>query len=399
MLTTDNIFKDFDADDITPASIESENIYAWLEPNQRTVKDRLSEIGLRPYRPRFLQGSPIPQLEPDVTTARYFFKVYDRTSGVQLMDEASYPQFTVTYGHIDGKGSPPGSNLPTQAIYRQYTNSVLAQDETSFGFDRDHFYAVNLNRRTFHQSLRPGHWELTLAFEGTGPMNGVKLVDQSVADGSLAGEEEIEVVEGDIDARTVEDSPVSSRTYGYVYPKKGIIILNPDALGDVAVDVSGQNENLEENIIPELRDPQTVLSESSSREVVTNQDGNYVWEGGFDGDQNAAESEFPDWPYFRNHKNMFDAVDRGESFRAQAIRDRVKVTYTASLEQPEGNYSLNPTYSDDQGNITFPDAPGTYPTAVGLYNDDFELLAVAKISPPERKTNRDAFSVDVTLDF
>lgn len=399
MLNTENIFKKFDATDISPASIEEKNIYAWIQPENRQKKDRLADFGLRPYRPPSLQNSPVPQLEAGTTTSRYFFKVYDRTDGIQLADKAKYPQFTVTYGHSEGKGSPPNSNLPTQAIYRQYANSVLSKNEISFGFDRDHFYAVNLNRRTFRKSLRPGHWELTLAFEGTGPMNGTTLVDRSLADSDLTDQEEIEIAPGDLDSGVVGANPVSSRTYGYVYPKKGILILNPDALADVAADVSGQNESLEEKIVPELRDPQDVLSGPAPRSVTTNSEGVYEWTGGFDGNQKDAEKTFADWPYYRNHKKIFDAIKRGESFRAQSVRNEVKITYTASLEQSEGNYSLNPTYSDEEGNITFPDKPGTYPTSVGLYDDDYQLLAVAKISPPKRKTNRDAFSVDVTLDF
>ena len=394
MLDTENIFKQFDATDISSASIEEKNVYAWIQPSERQKKDQLADLGLRPYRPPFLEGSPIPQLE--ATTSRYFFKVYDRTDGIQLTDKAKYSQFTVTYGHSEGKGSPPDSNLPTQTIYRQYANSVLPKNETSFGFDRDHFYGINLNRRVFGESLRPGHWELTLAFEGTGPMNGTKLVDKSLVDSDLADQEEIEIVPGDLDAASIEPNPVSTRTYGHVYPKKGILILNPDALADVAMDVSVQNQ---EKIVPELRDPQDVLSKQSPRTVNKTTEGSYEWTGGFDGSQKDAKNQFPDWPYYRNHKKIFDAIRRGESFRAQSIRSEVKITYTASLEQTERNYSLNPTYSDEEGNITFPDKPGTYPTAVGLYNDSYQLLAVAKISPPKRKTDLDGFSVDVSLDF
>ena len=398
MLDTENIFKKFDATDISSASIKEENVYTWIQPEDRQTKDKLADFGLRPYRPPFLQGSPVPQLEAGTTTSRYFFKVYDRTDGIQLADKTKYPQFTVTYGHSEGKGSPPNSNLPTQAIYRQYANSTLPKRKSSFGFERDHFYAVNLNRRTFRKSLRPGHWELTLAFEGTGPMNGAALVDKSLVNSNLADKEEIEIVPGDFNAKTVQSSPESERTYGYVYPKKGILILNPDALADVAASLSGQNENLEETIVPELRDPEDVLSGSAPRSVTTN-NGVYEWTGGFDGNKSSAENKFSDWPYYRNHKKFFDAIQRGESFRAQSVRNEVKITYTASLEQSEGNYSLNPTYSDDEGNITFSDKPGTYPTTIGLYDDDYQLLAVSKISPPERKTNRDGFSVDVTLNF
>lgn len=53
----------------------------------------------------------------------------------------------------------------------------------------------------------------------------------------------------------------------------------------------------------------------------------------------------------------------------------------------EFNYSNNPTFSDEFGliNESFTADPVTYITTVGLYNDDNQLLAVAKLSQPLQK--------------
>ena len=404
MIDTSSIFQEFSDDEISEPSIETENVYGWIAPDLRDEKDQLTTFGLRPYRPRFQPGTPVPQLQPGEITSRYFFKVYDRTDeeGIQLFDEASYPQFTVTYGHTDGLGSPPNSNQPTEAIYQQYANSVLPKNEDSFGFERDHFYAVNLNRRAVQDSIREGYWELTLAFEGQGPQNGVTLVDETVSNPSAADKQQIEVVPGDLNS--VASSPLSDKTYGYVYPAKGIIVLNPDALSDHAYELEQQQgtSGMLEAITPEIRDPNAVIGTSGTYEVVqnTNSDGEEIYEftGGFV-DVQAAEQTYPAWPFVRNHRKIYESINRGESFRLQAKKKVIDATYTVVLDQEEGNFSFNPTYYDSQGNITFPEAPGTYPTAIGLYNDDYELLAVGKLSSPEFKDDDNGLVVDITLDF
>lgn len=391
MLTIDNIFTEFDDGDIVEAAVTTENVYGWLRPDDRQQKDELSEISLRPYRPRFNPGDPVPQLQPG-PIPRYFYKVYDRTSGIQLYDEAKYPQFTVTYGNANGDGVPPSSDIqPTRAIYEQYANSVLPSGVDSWGFKRDHFYAINLNRRVFRKRLRPGHWELSLAYEGTGSANGVQLVDRSVADSSVKDNEEIEVVPGDVDGQTA-----GTDVYGYVYPGKGILILDPDRLSQNA---EATSTGLSEAIAPETRDPSTILSEPTPRTTTEIAADVWGWQGGFGGSTQDAENEFPDWPWVRNHKKIFDAVQRGESFRVQAKADVVESTYSIFLDQDEYNYTFNPTFSDSSGNVTFPEGSGTFPTTVGLYNDDYELLATAKLSAPRRKTDRDAVSFDVTITF
>jgi hypothetical protein len=82
----------------------------------------------------------------------------------------------------------------------------------------------------------------------------------------------------------------------------------------------------------------------------------------------------------------------------QSLETTVRKTYSTTVLQDELNYSLNPTYSDSDGNITFP-ASGAFFTTIGLYNDDYELVAVAKVSNPQRKEDRDSASIDIEVEF
>ena len=69
----------------------------------------------------------------------------------------------------------------------------------------------------------------------------------------------------------------------------------------------------------------------------------------------------------------------------------------------EFNYSQNPTFIDPTtGGVRFTDfitAPQTFITTVGLYNDNGDLLAVAKLSKPLKKDFTKEALIRIKLDF
>lgn len=69
----------------------------------------------------------------------------------------------------------------------------------------------------------------------------------------------------------------------------------------------------------------------------------------------------------------------------------------------EFNYSQNPTFVDTEtGGVRFTDfitAPQTFITTVGLYNDNGDCLAVAKLSKPLKKDFTKEALIRVKLDF
>jgi len=113
---------------------------------------------------------------------------------------------------------------------------------------------------------------------------------------------------------------------------------------------------------------------------------------------------------------MFGAVLTGSaiSASADAIRNRIQsiafnnttelnsTIYFCRANHNEFNYSANPTYlsaSKIQVKNTSLDQPVSYITTVGLYSADNELLAVAKLSEPLKKTPDTELTMRVRLDY
>jgi hypothetical protein len=67
-------------------------------------------------------------------------------------------------------------------------------------------------------------------------------------------------------------------------------------------------------------------------------------------------------------------------------------------------YSNNPTFVSDTStgkllNTCFQKEPVTYVTSVGLYNNKRELLAIAKLSKPIKKTPDDDLLIKIRLNW
>ncbi len=102
------------------------------------------------------------------------------------------------------------------------------------------------------------------------------------------------------------------------------------------------------------------------------------------------------------------------SSSADALRDRItnltfnnsteinSTIYFCRLPVNKFNYSANPTYvsgSKIQVKNNASDLPVAYATTVGLYNARNELLAVAKLSEPLKKTPQNELTIRVRLDY
>ena len=77
--------------------------------------------------------------------------------------------------------------------------------------------------------------------------------------------------------------------------------------------------------------------------------------------------------------------------------------YFCRVPNKEFNFSSNPTFtSGSNGDFTvssFFKNPKTFVTQVGLYNDNNELLAIAKLSKPLQKNYSKEAIIKVKLDF
>ena len=111
-----------------------------------------------------------------------------------------------------------------------------------------------------------------------------------------------------------------------------------------------------------------------------------------------------------------DALLTGSTIEAcgDALRHRIQniqfnnttelnsTVYFCRINHNEFNYSSNPTYvsgSRIQVKTQATDEPVAYITTVGLYNDNNELLATAKLSEPLKKSASNEFTIRARLDY
>jgi hypothetical protein len=276
-------------------------------------------------------------------------------------------QFAITYGNKFGSGSVwynsavPGAS-PTRTIYGQYRTLVLGDENSDFVFGSvtsSDFWALSIDRTRYKQSLFPG--SLTLLLEGP---NGevISLTDNSQYATSIVFNDSgrvFQLISGSagtgyfgtgVDANGY--SP-NSGSYGYLLPDIGTILLNPLALS--------QSINL-----------------TPSRSLNSNGD---------------------------NYQKLFDSISGAgaSSFRLNSQETIASDYIFIRARNAEFNYTENPSFiSGSTGEIlynSFINNPQTFPTTIGMYNDNNELLAVAKLSRPLLKDFTKEALVRVKLDF
>ena len=104
-----------------------------------------------------------------------------------------------------------------------------------------------------------------------------------------------------------------------------------------------------------------------------------------------------------NHRNLFDSIKSGSYFSARREEQKRSSFYFCDVRSDEFNHSQNPSFFTGSNavlvNSAFKTEPVTYITTVGLYNDNNELLAVAKMSQPFKKDVNTEALIKVRLDY
>jgi hypothetical protein len=302
--------------------------------------------------------------------AQFYYSVYQTSS----TDTSAAVQFDVAYCDQTGGGSllynqlVPGVS-PTRTNYGQYRTLILGDENAQFVFGNttsSYFYAINIERARYKQSLLPG--TMTMLLSGSGGR--ISLTDDSTIASSVTYTDAGRVynmVSGS--AGTVYTGVSSlgwtagSGSYGWFLPDIGVILLN-----GVALDGAGASGG---------------IALTSSRASNT-----------------AAD----------NPKLIVDALNRaatttptprGFTLNSQEALSSDFIFVRARND--EFNYSENPSFiSGSTGEVIFDsfiNNPQTYISTVGLYNDNSELLAVAKLSRPLPKDFTKELLVRVKLDF
>jgi hypothetical protein len=296
------------------------------------------------------------------TYTEYYLDVYNADFSLS----GSSVQFSIQYGNINGSGSAlinpnvPGYT-PSLVVYGEYRNLVYGTEEIDFSFDngsttsRD-IFVLNFARSRYKESLQPGSFVLTL---GSGS-NTITLVDDSTTTGltRFIGENKVLYIISGSTAGVPLASATSSY-YGMMFPDLNIVVLNASSSATV---------NLKDYFAP-------LTTATSSVQ--------------------------------NNHLKLYNSVVSGGLAPNGGIKlqssETVSSTYFFTrIKNKEFNYTTNPSIIDNQGNLlytTLIDNPQTYITSVGLYNDNNELLAVAKLSRPLTKDFTKEALIRIKLDY
>ena len=298
-----------------------------------------------------------------------------------VVDNSGRQQFSIAYGNFNGSGSKDltgnlNNDTPSRAIYKQYAQLLLAPNDLKFtinGVNTNSIYVLNFNRARFKEKIDPGNIEINLAkmnANASNPQAGLasgvdirEIIDDSSTQAGTVGEsgKVYNLVSGSIDAGTSIFNAAAPVYYGLLYPEYGVAILNADVL-----------------------DSQVAFGTNNA---------------------NATDG--------KNMERMFKSISGSGAMTAVAGRtyglqarssEQVKSSfYFVRVKNAEYNYSNNPSFvTGSLGELrytTFVNDPQTFITTIGLYNNNRELLAVAKLSQPLLKNKTKETLIKVKLDF
>lgn len=329
----------------------------------------------------FFTGEQIQVLQSALTTSSFSY-----TPDVNAPAQNAYyvnflynseVHFSVAYGDYADSGSYSTSKC-AKANYTTYKNALLSPSDTKFSFasgsatetvDSETIFALNFSPDKFKDRIDEGQFEICIAGNAGSPNQFTKLT--LIDDSKLLNKQSsvYNLISGSIINGV--PTPYNSGEYGgfgLFYPKNGVVILNASKVDDKVNFASGVF-----SATPRTNTP-------ASFTLFTN--------------ALLGTVNFPTIvaPYMK--------VRKSEYFSA--------TNYFIRVKNREFNYTNNPTFVSDGtdgqvvGTIKYQDLidnPKTYPTTVGLYNDNNELVAVAKLSRPTQKTFDNELLIKVMLQF
>lgn len=314
-------------------------------------------------------------------SSEYYLNVFQTNPAIS--DEAEV-QFAIAYGHAYASGSPtldtdPNSLLATKGTYYQYKSMLLESTDNFFSFensagiatDSNDIYVINIARARFREQMDAGNWSLKISGS-----NGIfTFIDDSgkkFGDNYGKAGRVFKIASGSLNLGTQLEAtyytsaptwdPTTGLGYGLFYPDRGIIVLNPKAIGQTVG---------------------TVFDES------------WVSRGNLSGSLSTAASQY-------NHRRLYYAIKRGMDFDARRTENISTQHYFVRATNREFNYSNNPSFVNTDGTFaepTFNNDPQTFITTVGLLNDSNEVVAVAKTSQPIPKSFDREVLIKVKLSF
>lgn len=282
-------------------------------------------------------------------------------------------QFSILYGRLDGSGSAPinalvPENTSTRITYGQYRTLINGDEETNINFgtgnnDSEDLYVITINRANYKEKLFLSTFNLELSgstqIRLTNNVNDINTITYCDA-GRV-----FDIVSGS-NGTTTTQIPISSSapagytdsgSYGKFLPDVGLIILNPRAL---------------------------ILDEEYGGVGLTL-------------DLNKTASTLN-----TNNRKLFNLIRNGGYFSLNSEETITSNYAFIRIKNSDFNYTSNPSVINNDGEFNYPSLvndPETFITTVGMYNNNNELLAVAKLSKPLVKNFTKEALIRVKLDF
>ena len=362
-------FKNFESGDIVSGRIQS------VSTGLFSTED---SVGVPIYKEEFLtldtqtrtQGSS----EFDVKSGLYYYDVYTTGSDSGVGDFI----MSVSYGSAEGTGSTDNDRnrlkiFPTKAVFTQYKNLILTPDDSDFTFqvgrgstateiNSKDIYVMSFASSKYKERLDAGNFEFSLS----GSSGVYTFVDDSLATsvtGSITRKAVYNIVQGNLETDTESSVLNDPEGIGLFYPNLGIVILNPEKVSSI------------------------VGSELA-----------------------PVNGGAGDWPL--NQQKLVTALNGAQIeqkfMRARSTELVPSRQYFIRVKNQEFNYSNNPTFVEDptnsnsEGKIyhkSFANDPKVFITTVGLYDENNELIAIAKLSQPFLKSFDTEATIKVKLDF
>ena len=296
------------------------------------------------------------------TSGLYYYDVYQSQFG----STGAAVQFSIAYGNRLGSGSANinagiDGKTPSAITYGQYRTLINGDENTDFTFGTatpNSIYTIAVNRSRFKEKLLPGTFTLTLSSgsnsititDDSKVANTVSFIDAGRVYNLISGSAGVANISLNSSGYTT-----NSGSYGKLYPDVGILVLNGDALGAPAA--SGG----------------LALSIDTTADTTTG-----------------------------NLRLMFNAIKTGANFTLQSEETITSNYVFVRVRNSEYNYSMNPSNISGSGELRWDvmvNTPQTYITTVGLYNDNNDLLGVAKLSRPLLKDFTKEALVRIKLDY
>ena len=351
-------FKRLDPEDI---SISAESI---VQPAWSSQATTLTDI--------FLSAGQIAS-----NTGNYYYEVFDKATS----DATARVQYSITYGHKTGLGSVPYDSTvpgksPSSTIYGQYRNLVFGDEETDFNFitqQSDDIYVISVDRSRYKEKLFPGTFNLILGSGSAGPA--LSLTDNSneISTVSFVDAGRVYDIISGSNGKAWDSAAggstngynVAGGSYGKFLPDVGIVLLSGAAL----------------NTLPAGGG----LEIGTSTSVAS-----------------SGEKNMQKLFNVLNEASTNGAIKRGKSFQLQS-EETISSNYVfVRVRNGEFNYSTNPSNITSSGELRHDvmiNTPQAYITTVGMYNDDNDLLGVAKLSRPLLKDFTKEALVRIKLDY